>query len=458
MNTDKRTLNEKDLILYGDIWKTAWQLSWPAVLGMLLYALNTLIDMIFVGQFIGEKALSGVTIASPLMQITSGFGALIGVGAGAVLSIAIGKNDTETQGKIVPATNALNLMIAIPYTIIGLIVLKPMLSMIGAEGAALTYGYDYYSVCMLGSIFFISGVSYNMVVRAEGKMKSAMVMMSTGLLVNVVFNYMFVAILDLGVKGIGWGTNIGMFVYTLIFFIYAATKRASFETNFTKLCFDKTILKRAISLGFPSAIMGFMTFIQGIVIIKVITSIGSDFDVAFYGVSYRYLSFFVIPMSGFMRAAQPFFGQCYGAGMYYRIVKGYKEFAKAATLLVLPFWIAALLFPESMISLMMPDALLGAADIFNFRLLVLVLPLIPFMFISMSLFPATENPRPAAILGISRQFLFYIPIMLILPKMFGISWVYKGSFLIDSIVMLMTALMVRKHLNKMRKLAAKQEI
>lgn len=442
--------NEQNIILNGNIWKTVWQLSLPAVLGMMLYALNTLIDMIFVGQYVGEQALAGVTIAYPLIQIPAGLGSLIGVGAGAVLSIAIGKKDIETQGKIVPVTNALNLIISIFYTVFGILFLRPILKVMGAEGANLTYAYDYFSVCIYGGIFFISGLSYNMIVRAEGKMKAAMFMMSTGLIVNIIFNYLFVAVFDFGVKGISWATNIGMFVYTLVFFIYIGLKKASFPTNAIRLSLDKKVKKQTVSLGFPSALMSFMTLIQGIVIIKVLTTLGNDFDVAFYGVTYRYLSFFIIPMSGFMRAAQPFFGQCYGANLYERIIKGYKEFTKAAILMILPFWILALAIPSNMIALMMPDTALTATDLFNFRLLVAVLPLIPIMFIAMSLFPAVENPKPAAMVGMARQFIFYIPVMIIFPKMFGISWIYKGSFLIDSVILIMTIALVKKQLNKLR--------
>lgn len=441
--------NNEDIILNGNLWKTVWKLSWPAVLGMLLYSLNTIIDMIFVGRFIGEKALSGVTIAYPLIQIPSGIGSLIGVGAGAILSIAIGKKDIETQEKIVPVTNYLNLVFSIIYTIIGIILLEPALKLMGAQGENFKYAYDYFSVCIYGGVFFISGLSYNMIVRAEGKMKTAMFMMSTGLIANIIFNYIFVSIFKLGVKGIGWGTNIGMLIYTLVFFIYVYLKKISFKSNYKSIKIDKNIIKKVISLGFPSSIMSFMTLIQGIVIIKILTSIGNDFDVAFYGVSYRYLSFFIIPLGGFMRASQPFFGQCYGARLYKRIIKGYKQFTLAAILLVMPFWIIALFTPKIMISLMMPNIILSSVDLFNFRIMIAILPLIPVLFIALSLFPAVENPKPAAIIGIARQFVFYIPAMIVLPKLFGISWIYKASFLIDISILAITLFIVKAELKKL---------
>lgn len=446
----KKSLTDNEIILKGDIWKSVWRLSWPAVLGMLLYSLNTLIDMAFVGRFVGQQALSGVTIAFPLIQIPSGIGSLIGVGAGAVLSIAIGRKDSELQGKIVPVTNAMNLIFSAVYMVLAWVFLTPFLKIMGAEGQPLAYAYDYFSVMVYGGLFYIGGLSYNMIVRAEGKMKTAMAMMSTGLIVNIIFNYLFVAVLDFGVTGIAWGTNIGMFVYCLVFFVYAGMNKASFKTNFNKISFAKDIRSRIVSLGLPSSIMSFMTLIQGVVIIRVLTSVGTDFDIALYGVSYRYLGFLIIPVGGFMRASQPFFGQCYGAGLYDRVAKGYAEFTKAGILFLMPFWVMSLVFPEMMIHLLMPGAELSAADLFNFRTLMAVLPAIPVMFISMSLFPAVENPKPAAIVGISRQLLLYLPVMLIMPRMFGISWVYKGSFLIDVVIIAVTIGIAKRQLKKLK--------
>lgn len=457
-NQKRVKMTDNEIILKGNIWKAVWQLSWPAVLGMLLYSFNTLIDMMFVGRFVGEQALSGVTIASPLFQIPSGIGSLIGVGAGAVLSIAIGKKDTKTQEQIVPVANALNLIFAAAYMILAGIILMPFLKMMGAEGASLVYAYDYFSVLIYGALFMISGFSYNMIVRAEGKMRTAMLMMSTGLVVNIICNYFFVAVFGLGVKGIAWGTNIGMFIYTMGFFVYAGLKKASFNTNYKKISFTKAVRSKILALGFPSSIMSFMTLIQGVVIIKVITSIGTDFDVALYGVAYRYLGFFIIPMAGFMRASQPFFGQCYGAGLYDRIVEGYKQFTKAGILFLMPFWALSLIFPEVMIGIMMPDTALTAADLFNFRTAMVILPVIPIMFIAMSLFPAVEKPKPAAILGISRQLLLYVPTMLIMPRLFGTGWVYKGSFLIDLIMIFITFVIVRKQLRILRNADGKDSI
>ena len=172
---------QKEMILKDNLWKVMWTLSWPAIIGMVLHGLNTVFDAIFVGRFIGETALTGVSIAYPITQFSVGIGSMIGVGAGSLLSIVIGSNDTVTQKKLIANTNYLIIISGILMTAIGLLLMNPLLKLMGASGDELIFGADYFRVTLYGSVFWIAGLGYNMVVRAEGKMKSAAFMMGTGL-------------------------------------------------------------------------------------------------------------------------------------------------------------------------------------------------------------------------------------------------------------------------------------
>ncbi len=177
MNKDK----QKNMILGDNLWGVMWKLSWPAIVAMVLYGLNTVFDAIFVGRFVGETALAGISLAYPLSQFSLGVGSLIGVGAGSVLSIAIGANDHGTQKKLIGNVNYLNIVFGIGFTIAGLLLAAPLVRMMGGRGPELGFGVDYFRVTLYGSIFWIAGLSGNMIVRAEGKMGSAAVMMAVGL-------------------------------------------------------------------------------------------------------------------------------------------------------------------------------------------------------------------------------------------------------------------------------------
>lgn len=441
---------QKRMILNDNLWKVMFKLSWPAVIAMVLYGLNTVFDAIFVGRFVGETALAGVSLAYPLTQISLGLGSLIGVGAGSALSIALGADDHDTQKKLLGNVNYLNIIFGLIFTVLGLIFATGFVKMMGGNGEELAYGVNYFRVTLYGGIFWIAGLAGNMIVRAEGKMKSAAVMMGIGLIVNIVANYILIVIFNLGVEGAAIGTNIGMLVYTLSSFIYFSGKRASFDAIPFSIRRDKKIIKSIISMGVPSFIMTVMSLIQAIVVLNAITRFGTISDIAFYGIVFRIFTFMLTPIFGLMRALQPVIGINYGAIKYERVIKSFKIFAVAGVLIMLPFWILIMLSPQTMLNLMLPGKEFLGSNIANFRIFMALLPILPIIFMTLTFFPAINNGKPASIIGIARQLVFYVPVMLTLPRLFGIQWVYIGSFLIDVIITLWALTLVLKEFKKLR--------
>lgn len=445
---------EQTLILEGNLWNMMWTLSWPAIIAMVLYGLNVFIDGIFVGRFLGETALAGITLVYPITQVLNGVGTLVGVGAGSYLSILIGKKDLATQGRLFGNVNFLILVSSIVVTAVGLLTLPLVLSLLGAGEAELSYSRDYITTVLYGSVFWIAGLAYNMIVRAEGRMKKAAWMMGTGLVVNVVLNYLFVAVLHWGVVGIALGTNLGMLVYALQFLIYAAKGKASFRSNYRSLRSVAEDRKQILGLGFPSLLMTIMYVIQMFVIMYSLKTYGVDRDVSFYGAVFRLFNLFLTPIYGLMRALQPAIGINFGAEQYRRVSSSFKIFALASALIMMPFWLVAMGKPELMLHLTLPGRLFTAEDLSNFRFMLGLCPLLPVLFMAMTYWPAVGNAKPAGILGIMRQVLLYIPAMLLLPKFFGISWIYKGSFAIDLAIIVLVFALVMKEL---RALCAKEK-
>lgn len=207
---------EKEMILNEDLWKVCYKLSLPAIIAMILYGLNVIFDGIFVGRLVGETAFAGISIVYPLTQLSLGLGSLVGVGAGSYLSILLGEDDKDTQGKIVGNANLISIVVTVIIMFFGFVFMTPLLTSIGAEGEALSYAVTYFRITLIGSFFWIIGLAYNMIVRAEGKMQTAAIMMGIGLVVNIISNYILMKVLNMGVAGAAWGTNIGMFVYLCV--------------------------------------------------------------------------------------------------------------------------------------------------------------------------------------------------------------------------------------------------
>jgi len=441
---------EKDMILNDNMLKTCLKLSLPAVIAMLLYGLNTVFDAVFVGNLVGEEALAGVSIVYPLTQITLGLGSLVGVGAGSYLSILIGENNTEKQKRLLGNANAIIIILSAVIMVLGFLFMNPLLDLIGAKGENLIFAKEYYSVALLGSVFWISGLAYNMVVRAEGKMTKAAIMMGIGMVVNIIANYILMAVFGMGVKGAAHGTNIAMFVYGLLFFIYCGRKKASFETNEWKIYYDKEIVKEIISIGMPSFVMTIMVVIQGLIILKSLNTLGTTSDVSFYGMVFRILNLLMTPIYGLMRALQPAVGINYGARKTERVIGFYKVFSAVAFVLILPMWLVSIIAPEFVLHLMLPTGDFPATDLSYFRVIILILPMLCMVLTAMTFFPSIKKPKPAMLIGIGRQVFLYIPLLIILPKFFGIGSIYYGSFFIDSFVTVIVILMLLKEFKNLR--------
>lgn len=444
--------SEKEFMLKGNLWKVMVKLSWPAVIAMVLYGFNGVIDAIFVGRFVGEVALAGVSIAYPLSQITLGIGSLLGVGVGSALSIALGANDKKIEGKLIPNMNYLTIIITIVYMILGLIFAEYLVRIMGGSGEALDFGTNYFRITIYGAVFWIYGLAYNMVVRAEGKMKTAAVIMGVGLGANIIANYVLMGLLNMGVEGAAWGTNFGMFIYTVAGLIYFKKGKVTFKANPLKIEKDKKITKDIISMGMSSLIMSVMTLIQAVVVMNALARYGTTQDVAFYGASYRIFTFLLTPIFGLMRALQPVIGINFGAKKYDRVIKSFNIFAIASTILMAPFWLACMISPDFVLGLMIKDIALTATEALNFRVLMAVLPILPLIFMAMTFFPAINKGKMAAMFGIIRQVVLYIPVMLILPKIFGTQAVYYGSTIIDIIVTLFVFILVVKEFKMLKNL------
>lgn len=443
---------EKEMILKENMWRVCIKLSVPAIIAMVLYGLNVIFDAIFIGRYVGETAFAGVSVVYPLTQITLGLGTLIGVGAGSYLSILLGRNDDKKLSRLIGNANTLLIILTLAMMALGFIFMKPMIHMMGATGQEYIYGRNYFRITLYGAIFWIAGIGYNMIVRAEGKMKTAAIMMGTGLAINILANYILMGILHFGVEGAAWGTNIGMFVYVLLYILYCKRGKASFKVNIFEFHYDKDIIKEIISLGMPSLIMSVMYVIQGIIIMKALNTYGTTSDVAFYGIVFRLFNLFLTPIYGLMRALQPAVGVNYGAKQYDRVISSYKVFSVVALIVMLPLWLISMIFPVQVLTLMLPGATYTAMQIFEFQIFISVAPLLCAVMTAMTFFPAINRPKPAMFLGIGRQVLLYIPLMIILPMIFGIPSIYIGSFAIDAFLTIVVLLMLKKEFKKLRSL------
>jgi putative MATE family efflux protein len=437
-------MDRKTFILKGDLKKVMWETSWPAVAAIVLYGINNFLDAIFVGYLINTKALAAVGMAFPLSQIVLGFGRLVGIGAGAAVSIWIGENRQDKLYKLFGSFNFLCIFFSLICTVPAYIFAHELMAMMGAKGELQTIAVEYLRVTLIGTVFWIYGLALNMLIRAEGKMKTAAVMIAGGLVIDIILKPIFISTFGMGVSGAAWATNCGMIIYSLLGFYYYAKGKSSFKTNWKSVSYNPEIGKRILKLGLPEMILSVMGVVQSIIIFNAIASYGTEDDISFFTVLNRFFLFLLTPLFGLMRGLQPVVGINFGAGQFERARKFLKTYILAGIAILSPFFLMAMIFPEQLIGLMLPGYIVNTSQIQDFRLFFSVLPLLPITVLALSYYPAVNDSRKASSLVFLRQLILYIPLMLILPYYFGVKSIYWGSALIEVIVGVTTFIILRK--------------
>ncbi|MEM9078587.1 MAG: MATE family efflux transporter [Bacteroidota bacterium] len=441
MNQSK---DQKEFILTGNLTRVLWKLSLPAILAMVLYGLNAFMDTIYIGQLLNETALAGVALAYPLTSMAMGVGSWVGTGAGNQLSVLLGKNDKETLKKVIPNSTLFTLIGSLIFAVPCYFFATPLIQMMGGSGEILEYGVRYFKITLLAFPLWVFGLQLNMIVRAEGKMMTAALFMASGLMVNLVLTPLAIVYLYMDVDGAAWATNIGMLVYCIVGYLYFARGKASFKSNINTIFYDGAVFKAIVKLGLPGFILSLMGLIQAIVVFNAVVDYGTDEDLAFFAAANRILLFLMTPLFGLMRALQPVEGVNFGARKYDRVKQSFFLFCKTGLWLVLPFWLFLMLFPELGVQMVLPNKIMTQTELVDFRVYMAIIPFLPFVFMALTHLPAIEQPKYASIIGIARQLVFYVPVMLFLPKWMGISGVYYGSTLIDIVVTIWLGYIVYK--------------
>lgn len=421
-----------------------WKLSLPAIAAMVLFGLNAFMDTVYIGQLMDETALAGVALAYPLTSILLGLGSWAGTGAANLLSIAIGDEDQVTQDHILSNATLFALISTLFIAIPSYFFAEPLIRMMGGEGDILAQGVEYFKITMLAAPFWVYGLTLNMIIRGEGRMATAAKKLAFGLIVNLVLTPIFIGVLDWSVAGAAWGTNIGMVIYAIAGYAYFKQGQASFKANIQSMAYDKEVFQSIMKIGFPGFIMTIMGLIQAIVVFNAIVKNGTNSDLAFFAGANRFLFFLMTPLFGLMRALQPVLGINFGAGQYDRVKQSFWLFTKTGTYMVAPFWLLLTIFPGESMALVLPDMKFTTQDLLNVRIYMLVLPMLPLVFMALTFLPAIKEEMYASIIGLARQLIFYVPAMLLLPKFFGMQWVYYGATLIDVIVTIWILFVVMK--------------
>ncbi|HZK29142.1 MAG TPA: MATE family efflux transporter [Clostridia bacterium] len=424
-------MNLSEQMESGNIPKLLLKFSLPAIIGLLVNALYNIVDSIFVGQGVGELALAGVTVGLPVVTTFMACVMLIGMGATSLISIRLGEKKEQEAEKIVANALILFLVIGISLAGVGLIFLEPILIFFGASPEVLPYATDYMRIILLGGIFFAIGTGMNNFIRAEGNPKTAMNTMLIGTVVNIVLDYVFIFIFHWGIKGAAIATIVSYGVTSAWVLHYFLAGNSALKIRLENFKLEKKIVKAIVFIGFPTFILQITGSIQQLILNRSLVRYGGDLALATIGILMSTVTFLVMPAMGISQGAQPIIGYNYGAKKYERVKDTLKLSIVAATGIVTIGFIISKIWPVQIISLFNKNPELIATGAHAMGIFFKFIPLVGMQMISASYFQAVGKPSQATLLGLSRQVLIFIPLLLILPRYWGLEGIWWSGPLSD---------------------------
>lgn len=429
-----------------------FQLSVPAVLGMIVIGLYPLMDGIFAGNIIGQNAMTACGVAAPLTFLNSGVSTLLGVGSASVLSRAIGKGDQVTVDKIMGNLIFWVLSFSAVITVSGLLLAPHFLTIVGASGEIRTLGLRYLRVIFIGSLFVNFTQSANMVMRGEGLMKKAMMIMGLGALLNIILDPILMTVMgDYAIEGAALATISAQLVQAAVTLYYF--KRKSKLVRIHRIRSDRKIRTEMFAVGISAMMMQILFMIQQTMLYKMSFQYGGDTNGILMAASLRVYAFSFIPLWGMSQGLQPVIGTNFGAKQFDRVRETMRVFSIGALILASLFWIPALLLSHQILALFGVEATIILQGVHNFRLFYSVFILYGVMVMMITFFQAIGDGKKAGIIVMLRQLVLFVPAIIVLPRLFGIKAVWFTQPLVDFVMIAAAALMALhtlRHIEELR--------
>ncbi|ERL22847.1 MATE efflux family protein [Oribacterium sp. oral taxon 078 str. F0263] len=412
------------------------KLSLPAILGMIVIGLYPLMDGIFAGQILSERAMTAVGIATPFTYINTGIATLIGVGSASLLSRAIGEGNQRTIDKVMGNLCFWILLLSAIVTVLGILFCQQLLAVFGAKGELLNLSARYLRIIFLGSVFVNFAQAANMVMRGEGLMKRAMLIMAMGAGINISLDPILMILLkEHGVEGAAIATVTAQFVQAIVTLWYFKKKSEVVKIGLIRR--ENEITGEMFSVGVSAMLMQVLTIIQQSFLYGQAFRYGGETSATIMAATLRIQAFSFIPLWGMSQGLQPAIGANFGAKQYDRVKKIFNVFTISSIVLAACFWLPAEAFAKPVLKLfgLSDETLLLAVP--SFRTMYSIFIVYGVMIMTMTFFQAIGDGKTAGILVMLRQIILFIPSVILLPLIVGTQSLWYVLPIVDGIVVLL---------------------
>jgi putative MATE family efflux protein len=435
----------------GSIGSLLWSFSLPAIIGMSVNALYNIVGRIFVGRGIGALAIAATTVAFPLMIIIMAVSILVGVGATALISIRLGEDKKEAAEKI--AANAITMIILLSaiFAALFFVFTEQVLTICGASPEVMPYARDYTQIIMLGAVFGSFSMGVNNFIRAEGNPKMAMYTQLLGAAANIALNYLFIFPLVWGIKGSALATILAQLLSSLWVLSYYLRGKSLVKLRLANFRPSWPILSSMMAIGFAPFAMQIASSIQQVILNKTLMAYSGDLALSAIGIIMSIATMLFMPVLGLAQGAQPIIGFNYGARQYQRVAKTWKLAVAGGTLIALLGYLVLRIWPQQLVGLFSEgDMALTALTTHAMLTYMALIPIVGFQVVSSTYFQAVGKAKQAAVLSLSRQVLFFIPLLIVLPRFWGVEGVWRAAPIADFLAVSLSATMMYFEMRKIK--------
>ena len=433
-----------------DIRKLLMRYALPAIIAMTASSLYNMMDSIFIGHGVGAMAIAGLAVTFPFMNLAAAFGSLVGVGASTLVSVKMGQKDLRSAEAVLGNVLVMNIGIGLIFTIVCLLFLDPILYFFGASEETLPYARDYMEVILVGNVITHVYMGLNEVMRASGYPQRAMLATLFAVLINGVFNALFIFVFNMGIRCAALGTICAQLM-SLLFVLWHFSNPKSY-IRFQKGIFKVkwNIMGNMVAIGLAPFLMNMCSCLIVMMINTGLKNYGGDMYVGAYGIVNRIAFLFIMIIMGFNQGMQPIVGYNYGAQQFDRVIKVLKYTMFCGVSVAIIGFLVAQFTPEFIVRMFTTDAVLVALAVHGMHAVLLVFPVNGFQMVSTSFFQSIGMAGKAIFLSLTRQLLFLLPFLYFLPKFWGTDGIWYSFPFADMLAFCVTGTMLWRQLKKFK--------
>lgn len=431
-------MNQTEEFSTGKLFPMIVRYSVPAAISLLITAIYNIVDRIFVGNFCGTSALAGLSVCFPLSFLMMAVALTCSAGGASLFSLFHGSGQTEDMSRSFGNSYLMVVVFELILSALLLLFADPILHLFGVTETCYSYALEYYRIVALGCIFQgISQVCCDFV-RVSGKPVLGMCVTGIGAVTNIILDFLFVVVFDMGVQGAAVATVIGQFCSAAFGSVQVFSGKTLVKVSADIFRIRTGLAGRIISCGFSFFIAQVAMGLISLVYNGQLGKYGGDTAISVYAVVSSVMTFVIMPASGISQGIQPILGNNYGAGKYHRVMETLGKASALSVGITCAIWIAVLVFARELILVFGGSEEMMAIGVSGLRINFIITPILGFVMLATTFFQSIGKPMPSIVITAFRQIIFLIPFIYILPLFLGMNGIFWAQPISDAFALVLS--------------------